>query len=87
MKLTVAAVYDLKSESYLQPIFVPNKATAERAFSNSVNGRESDISQNPEDFIMYHIGEYDDESGLLTPLQPPAHIADAIKLKRINDAV
>lgn len=65
MKLPAYAVFDKKALSYNRPFFVHNDQVAKRIFVNEVANPDSDLSHNPEDFILYRIGSYDDQSGEL----------------------
>lgn len=71
MKQNVMAVYDSKAEMFNQPIFFKAKGEAIRAFSDEVNRDKSAMNAHPEDYTLFLIGEYDVESGLLTPLMTP----------------
>ena len=60
------SVYDTKSELYTLPFFVNNKAMAIRYFSNWVNDRTHTFGLNPEDYILFHLGTYDDTLATIT---------------------
>lgn len=62
MKLIAYAVYDRKALIFNRPFFMPNEATAVRAFINSCQP-ETDLAINPEDFVLMRVGSYDDNSG------------------------
>lgn len=64
------AVFDLKLGAYAQPFFVPSFGVAERGFADEVQNPESMISKHPEDFILFHIGEWAPEEGRITPAGP-----------------
>lgn len=90
MTLVIVSLLDKKGRLYKNPFFVPNTDVAVRSLRGAVNATEqSDLTQYPEDFALYHLGTFDDETGLITPLAAPLHIMDALQLKRLNpvDAV
>lgn len=67
MKRFVCTVKDLASQLFGQPIFVPAVAQAVRGFRDEV-AREAPPEQNPlhahpEDFELWCLAIYDDESG------------------------
>lgn len=66
MKLKVHAIYDEKSEAYLQPFFVLTNAEAIRIFQGELVSETSLICQHPQDFTLYQLAEYDNNSGEIT---------------------
>lgn len=82
MKLVIVAVRDLKAEAYGRPIFVNAIGQAIRSFQDEVNrpDQQNEMNRHPEDFSLWHLGEYDDQSGLITPLEHPTQIATAAQL-------
>ena len=63
-------VRDMKAEAFLQPFFSPNQGTALRAFDDACQKSDSPFYVHPNDFVLYEIGEYTDETGLLKALNP-----------------
>lgn len=61
--LAVCSVRDLALEGFSQPMFVPQPAVAVRSFINEAKRTESPIHQNPEDYELYHIAEFNDANG------------------------
>lgn len=57
------AVYDSKALTFSQPFVQHNADTAKRAFAQSANTPGNNIYENPEDFSLIEIGEYNDELG------------------------
>lgn len=83
MKLQVYSVRDAKSEIYNMPFYGQTHGEAERSFVTVVNDPKSSINQFPEDYDLYHLGTYDQKTGILVPLQTPMHMHKAIAvLKR-----
>jgi len=62
MKMYIFAVYDNKAKVYSQPFTNVNNETAIRIIQNCVKNPEHQYAQNPEDFSLYNIGEYDDNT-------------------------
>lgn len=81
MKHNVFAVFDSKVEAFGMPLFMHNKAEAIRAFIDQVNDQKSLMSKHPEDFTLFHIGEYESSSGLMVPLTTPLSLGLAIEFK------
>lgn len=81
MQMQAYAVYDRKAESYAQPFFAPNHAVAIRNFEGAVRSGNSQLSTHPEDFSLWHLGEYDDEQGRFQNLQNPSQLLTAMAAK------
>lgn len=69
----LCSVFDSASQLFGQPIFVVAKGQALRSFSDEVQRQAPDnpLSQHPDDFSLYVLGEFDDESGELRSLASP----------------
>lgn len=64
------AVYDLKAKFFGQPFFEAEQASAIRCFSDAVNDSSNPSNmwnKHPGDFQLYEIGEYNTETGEVTP--------------------
>lgn len=70
MKLLVFSVRDLKASAYMQPFFMQKIGQAMRAFGDTVQDGKSVLGKHPEDFELFKIGEFDDESGELKTMKP-----------------
>lgn len=64
MKYKVYTIFDMKVGAYMQPFFMRQNGEAIRAFTDLANDKSKTIGANPEDFSLYYIAEFDDESGL-----------------------
>ena len=71
MKQYVFSVYDSKAEMFNQPMFFKAMGEATRAFSDEATRAESAIHKHPDDYTLFLIGEFDVDTGLLTPLTTP----------------
>lgn len=69
MKLNVYAVYDVKISAYMQPFFTPNNETAKRLISAS-QAANSLTAQFPQDFVLFLLGEWDDNLGRIDSVTP-----------------
>jgi len=81
MVLKIFSVRDSKGEIFGQPFFQKTPGEAERSFKMLVNDSQSIPSKYPEDFDLYYIGQFDDQSGKVQPIDTPMHIVKAIALK------
>lgn len=66
----VFCVKDEKAGQYYEPFCMGNTIDAQRTFMQGMRTEKSMISQYPEDFNLYCIGEYDELTGLITPQAP-----------------
>lgn len=65
MKYYLCSVYDNAAKAYNNPMPVPAKGIAIRGFMDEANrpDQQNTLYQHPEDFTLYCIGEFDNESG------------------------
>ena len=68
MKLVLCSVKDRAADAYGRPMFVPSIGVAIRSFSDEVNRQdaENQLFNHPDDFDLYEMGEFDDNTGLFT---------------------
>jgi len=66
----VFCVRDVKAMAMLQPFFSVASGSAQRAFGDAVLDGKSPIAMHPEDYILYEVGSFDDNSGELIALSP-----------------
>lgn len=67
MILKIFTVYDQKAKAFLPPFFMAQRPAAERAFSDCVNDDTHQFGKHPEDYTLMEIGEFNDESGIISP--------------------
>jgi hypothetical protein len=77
MKYAVCAVKDRAVNAYNRPIYVPTVGVAIRSFTDEVNRQDSELQNHPEDYDLYEIGQWDDETAIYTPLETPRVITRA----------
>lgn len=80
MKYKIVCVRDRVADVYSVPQFVLNLGAAIRGFGDEVRRPHSEnspnnLNQHPEDFDLYFLGEYEDETGSFEPLERPKQIA------------
>lgn len=68
MKINQYAIYDNKLKAFGAPFFQANNAVALREFENAVKAHDSKFGQHPEDYSLFLIGEFDDHTGVVKPL-------------------
>lgn len=68
--MKIYAIHDRAIEAYGQPFFVKSQGQALRSFRDECENRESQFNKHPADYDLYLIGDYNDETGIITPQQP-----------------
>lgn len=82
MLLGVYAIRDAKS-GFLAPTVDQNGDSAIRNFSHAVmTTNDSLFFTHASDFSLWHIADYETDSGCITPLVPPIHLVDADQIKK-----
>lgn len=81
MKLNIYAIMDNKMSAFMTPFFSHNDQTAQRSLKIAVTTEGSPMSAAPEDFDLYKIGVFCDESGLIEPDPTPVFVVRAAHLK------
>lgn len=78
MKLEILSVHDSKAEAFITPFFSPNIPMAKRSFAMAVNDPETNFHKWAEDYTLFHVGSYDQDTGTLTPLDPIVTLGNAL---------
>lgn len=65
------AVKDSAVQAFNRPFFVATTAVATRSFTDEVNRNAPDnqMFAHPDDFELWEVGRFDDESGLMAPCE------------------
>lgn len=79
--MKVFSVYDSKGEVYSKPIVEINAGTALRSFADAAGAVNQDnaISQHPEDYTLFELGRWDDETGNVTMHEAKVSLGVAIE--------
>lgn len=82
MELQVFAVYDNVAKAYATPFYMQNKGMAIRAFADNINAtEENQLSKHPENFSLYQVATWDDQKGLVTPVERPVLVVTANEVR------
>ncbi|AXH75340.1 MAG: nonstructural protein [Microviridae sp.] len=63
MNLYIVALKDRAADLYGKPFFVRTTAEAIRSLTDEANNTESSINKHPEDYDLYQIGTFNEETG------------------------
>lgn len=71
MRLIICAVRDSAVAAYVRPFYVPAVGAAARGFGDEVNRVDSDMHKHPDDYELFELGEFDEETGRFIILEVP----------------
>lgn len=71
----VFSVYDSKANAFLQPFFAVSRGVAERSFFAAVIDERHDFNRFAEDYTLFELGEFDEESAQFSCLETPRSMA------------
>jgi hypothetical protein len=68
--MQIFSVFDKAVGAYLPPFYSRSKGEALRSFITACNDEKSQFNVHSGDFVMFHVGVWDDASGLHHPIEP-----------------
>lgn len=73
----IVAVHDRAAAAYGRPIFALAIGQAIRSFQDEIRrvAPDNEMNRHPEDYDLYELGEFDDNTGQFTSLSSPIQIA------------
>lgn len=66
----VFSLFDNKAEAYMTPFFTMNQGLALRSVRDLVMDKNTVVGKHPEDFTLFELGHYSDESGMFETHSP-----------------
>lgn len=82
MKLKAYSLYDAKAKAFLPPHFYTNTGMALRQFSDLCNENTSVVYRHPEDYVLYYVGDYDDEDAKYIQKTPLEVVGTALEYRQ-----
>lgn len=79
-KMIICAVRDRAVDAFGQPFFVRHEMEAMRSFGDEINRSGSNFSVHPDDYDLYRLGTYDDQTGNILPDDRPAMLSSGKSL-------
>lgn len=72
MRTNLFSIFDTAAKRFKEPFYAPTVEYAIRMFRDTANLMRDDnpIAKFPEDYVLFHVGEFDQESGELTSWEP-----------------
>ena len=81
----VYAIYDRALEAYTSPMFFRANGEALRAFMDEAARADSKINVHPEDFAIWFVGTWNEDTGELLGLEEPMLLARAYDLEPMKE--
>lgn len=78
----IFSIHDAKANAFLSPFFAVTPGLAERSVIDSVNDPQHPFARYTADYTLFEIGEYDDATGIITPLPAPHVVANLVQYKQ-----
>jgi len=75
MLYVIVAVQDRALAAFNRPWYVQTRGFAIRAFSDEINKKDGQMRGHEDDFDLYILGSWDDETGAFENSTPPQQIA------------
>ena len=60
----IFSIYDSKAAAFLPPFILPKAEMAQRTFADCVNSPDHQFGAHPEDYTLFELGHWDDETGM-----------------------
>ncbi|AKI26941.1 DNA binding protein VP4 [Gokushovirinae Fen7875_21] len=83
MKFEIVAIRDQAAAVYSRPFFVPTLGMAMRSFYDEAqrDAPDNELFRHPEDFTLWHLGTFDDNTGRFSNLEVPEQIATGKQMR------
>lgn len=86
MKLVAVAIRDSAVDAFMRPFFVPTTAFAVRSLSQELKNAESPMAVSPQDYALFELGSFDEETGRFENLDSPKQVIRVQDLKEKSNA-
>jgi hypothetical protein len=81
MDVKIYTVKDLKANAFLKPCFFPSNNAFELGVAACLTDEDHNFNKYTEDFALYELGSYNDNTGKLTTLEQPLHLCSMDHIK------
>ena len=81
----VFTVHDVKAQAYLPPFILPKREMAIRTFSDCVNSDSHQFAAHPEDYTLFELGFFDDETALYNLRNAPQSLGNGVDFVQYTD--
>lgn len=80
MKYPIYAIYDVKS-TFTAPTIDFSDATAMRNFCHVIKNSSDVMHSHPQDFSLWKVGEFDNETGFVSSVSPHELIMEGVNVE------
>jgi len=84
MKTNIYTIYDTKAKVYNRPFHLLNDDIALRTATDLASDSNTDLGKHPQDFIMFKLGEYDDNTATFDLFDSPVSMFKFHELINFN---
>lgn len=85
MKLVICAIRDSAMEAFQRPFCVPTVGMAVRSFGDACLSKDSGMNGHLEDYILFELGTFDEETGDCDNLAAPRQLARGVDYKETKN--
>ncbi len=84
MRQQIYSIYDVASGLYQRPFVAQSDGQVTRSFSDLARDSEHEIGQHPEDYTLFSLATFNDNTGEIVGHPAPEKIATALELIAID---
>lgn len=84
--LRLYSLYDDGAKAYMRPFWADYKVNAQRSFRSLVNqtdDRDNMVSNHPDQFTLFELGEFDVRTGIFTSHSIPTTLGNGLEYKDV----
>ncbi len=85
MRTQVFSIFDSKAQLFLQPFYSQTTGTALRSFYEAANDENHVFSKHAGDYTLFHLGEFNEETGTHHNLKAKVDLGLAITQQLVTD--
>lgn len=78
MILEVFCAHDAAVGAFMTPFFARSRGEAIRSFSAAAQDAQHEFGKHGKDYSLYYVGQWNDENGLLSPIDIPDRVCGAL---------
>lgn len=75
-QLLVCSMFDVKVGTFMSPFLAPALGAASRSFQDLLGDAQQPFGRHPEDFRLFQLATFDDETGTFANLPSPVLVVD-----------
>jgi hypothetical protein len=82
--MNLYSIYDAKAEAFAMPFSAQNDGVATRMLLDTASDPNISLSKHPEDYSIFKLATYDENTGIVTPVVPVACLGTLLTLIGVN---